>query len=313
MQSETAPPGVIPGVIPAMIEGLRCITAPNPSPMTFTGTQTYLLGEGSVVVIDPGPALPAHLKAIMAALAPGERVAQILVTHSHLDHSPLARVLSEATGAPVLAAGPSGWGRRPVMQILAEGGAIGGGEGVDMEFLPDTQIAEGCVIDGPWGRIEVLETPGHMANHLGFAWGDALFTGDLVMGWSTSLVSPPDGDMTAFYASVTRLAARSDRLYLPGHGEAVTNPQTRAAELLAHRRGRETQILAALNLTGPATADALARHIYTDVSPDLLPAAARNVLAHLIDLSDRGFVTVTETAGRDWEFAHKSGPALPEA
>ncbi len=286
MQSETVRPGAIPGFIP----GLRCITAPNPSPMTFSGTQTYLLGEGRVVVIDPGPALPAHFKAIMSALAPGEQVAQILVTHSHLDHSPLARVLSEATGAPVLAAGPSVWGRRPVMQALAEGGGIGGGEGVDTDFVPDTRIAEGSVIDGPWGRVEVLETPGHMANHLAFAWGDLLFTGDLVMGWSTSLVSPPDGDMTAFYASVTRLAARSDRLYLPGHGAPVTAPQARAAELLAHRRGRETQILEALAITGPATADALARHIYTDVAPALLPAAARNVLAHLIDLSERRLV-----------------------
>lgn len=272
MQSET---------IATLAPGLRRVTAPNPSPMTFTGTQTYILGEGTVCVIDPGPASRPHLDAILAALAPGERVSTILVTHSHLDHSPLARPLSEATGAPVLAAGPSDWGRSPVMAAL--GPAVGGGEGVDADFTPDARIAEGCVIDG----IEVLETPGHMANHLSFAWDGALFSGDLVMGWSTSLVSPPDGDMTAFFASLDRLQGRGDRIFYPGHGDPVPDPQARCAALIAHRRTREAQILAALDAIGPASAEALARHIYTDVAPALLPAAARNVLAHLIDLTTR--------------------------
>lgn len=281
MQSETIAPG------------LRRVTAPNPSPMTFTGTQTYILGEGSVVVIDPGPPLPAHLAAILAALRPGETVAQILVTHSHLDHSPLARTLSRTTGAPVLAAGPSDWGRSATMQALAATGAVGGGEGVDRDFSPDTRLAEGDDIDGPWGRIAVLETPGHMANHLSFAWEGALFSGDLVMGWSTSLVSPPDGDMTAFLRSLDRLSARAaqDRIYYPGHGAPVFEPGTRTAELIAHRRTREAQILATLHRTGPATAATLARAIYTDLSPALLPAAARNVLAHLIDLTARAALT----------------------
>ncbi len=284
MQSETTKAEVL-------CPGLRRVTAPNPSPLTFTGTQTYLLGDGSVVVIDPGPALPAHLDAILGALHPGERVVQILVTHSHLDHSPLARPLAEATGAAVLAAGPSDWGRSPVMAALAAGGAVGGGEGVDAGFAPDAMIAEGDTIDGPWGRIEVLETPGHMANHLSFAWNDGLFSGDLVMGWSTSLVSPPDGDMTAFYASVARLAARDDGIFYPGHGDPVTGPQVRATELIAHRHGRESQILSMLAQSGPATATTLARAIYTDLSPTLLPAATRNVLAHLIDLSERTLVS----------------------
>ncbi|WP_461426272.1 MBL fold metallo-hydrolase [Gymnodinialimonas sp.] len=261
--------------------GLRRVTAPNPSPMTFTGTQTYILGEGDVVVIDPGPLSPPHMDAILAALHPGERITKILITHSHLDHSPLARPLAEATGAKVYAAGPSDWGRSAVMTGL--GGAVGGGEGVDTDFAPDEQIAEGDIIDG----IEVLETPGHMANHLSFVWRDALFSGDLVMGWSTSLVSPPDGDMTAFFASLDKLQTRSDRLYYPGHGDPVADPQARCAELIAHRRTREAQILEALKTIGPATADTLARHIYTDVAPALLPAAARNVLAHLIDLTTR--------------------------
>ncbi|QXT38740.1 MBL fold metallo-hydrolase [Gymnodinialimonas ceratoperidinii] len=273
MQSETLEPGV------------RRVTANNPSPMTFTGTQTYLLGEGDVCVIDPGPADRAHLQAILDALAPGERITKILVTHSHLDHSPLARPLADATGAPVLAAGPSDWGRSPVMTQL--GAALGGGEGVDEAFAPDEPITEGDAFDG----ITVLETPGHMANHLSFTYGDALFSGDLVMGWSTSLVSPPDGDMTAFFASVEKLEARHDRVFYPGHGDPVTEPQARCRALLEHRRSREAQILSALQDIGPANAETLARHIYTEVAPALLPAAARNVLAHLIDLHTRARIT----------------------
>jgi glyoxylase-like metal-dependent hydrolase (beta-lactamase superfamily II) len=267
--------------------GLRRLIAPNPSPMTYRGTNTYLIGEGEVAVIDPGPDEPTHLAAILAALRPGERIGAILVTHSHRDHSPLAQPLAQATGAPVLAAGPSDWGRSAVMAELAASGAIGGGEGVDVGFAPDRRIAEGDVVEGGWGRVNVLETPGHMANHLSFAWEGALFTGDLVMGWSTSLVSPPDGDMGAFMASCRRLATRAERLYHPGHGDPVTAPQARVAELISHREAREAQIVAALDPVISATAAELARKIYTDLAPQLLPAAERNVLAHLIDLAQR--------------------------
>jgi glyoxylase-like metal-dependent hydrolase (beta-lactamase superfamily II) len=267
--------------------GLRRLIAPNPSPMTYRGTNTYLIGEGEVAVIDPGPNDPAHLAAILAALRPGERIGAILVTHSHRDHSPLARSLAQATGASVLAAGPSDWGRTAVMAQLAASGGIGGGEGVDVGFAPDRRIAEGDGIEGGWGRIDVLETPGHMANHLSFGWEGALFTGDLVMGWSTSLVSPPDGDMGAFMASCRRLAKRAGRIYHPGHGDPVTAPQARVAELISHREAREAQIFAALDPAIPATAAELARRIYTDLAPHLLPAAERNVLAHLIDLAQR--------------------------
>lgn len=283
-------------------EGLVRVTAPNPSPMTYTGTQTYLVGTAEVVVVDPGPNIPAHMDAILAALQPGARVAKILVTHSHLDHSPLARALADATGAPVLAAGPSDWGRSTVMQALADRGLIGGGEGVDVGFAPDVQIAEGDVMDGPWGRIEVLETPGHMANHLSFAWNGALFCGDLVMGWSTSLVSPPDGDMGAFMASTARLAARSDRIFYPGHGDSISAPQTRCTALITHRQTREAQILQALQATGPSRADALARQIYTDLAPALLPAATRNVLAHLIDLHANVRVSTPNEVHHDAKF-----------
>lgn len=281
---------------------LRLLVAPNPSPMTFRGTNTWMVGRGEIAVIDPGPDIVAHLDAILQALEPGERISQILVTHSHLDHSPLARPLAEATGAPVLAAGPSDWGRRPTMAALAASGDIGGGEGVDPAFAPDEGLRDGDRIEGDFGTIEVLETPGHMANHLSFAWRGALFSGDLVMGWSTSLVSPPDGDMTSFMASVQRLADRHDRVYYPGHGAPVTAPQDRAQDLLRHRRGREAQILATLKQAGPATAQELASAIYTDVAPELLPAAARNVLAHLIDLVERNEAKALDAPSRAMRF-----------
>lgn len=267
--------------------GLRRITAPNPSPMTAQGTNTYLLGTGEIAVIDPGPASPAHRDAILAALASGERIGAILVTHSHRDHSPLARELGQMTGAPVLAAGPSDWGRSATMAALAAAGAIGGGEGVDHAFAPDRRLADGQTIAGGWGEIAALHMPGHMANHLCFGWQGTMFTGDLVMGWSTSLVSPPDGDMGAFMRSCLRLAGRADRRYFPGHGAPIDDPQARIAALIAHRRSREAQIIAALATRPGATAANLAADIYTGLDPTLLPAAARNVLAHLIDLYER--------------------------
>lgn len=267
--------------------GLRRVLAPNPSPMTFRGTNTYLLGRSEIAVIDPGPDDPAHLEAILGALTRGQRITAILVTHSHLDHSPLARPLAQATGAPVLASGPSDWGRRPAMQALAEAGVVGGGEGVDLAFRPDRRIGEGDMVSGDGWTVEVLHTPGHMANHLAFAWNRALFSGDLVMGWATSLISPPDGDLTAFMTSVARLGARGDRVHYPGHGDPVADPAARCAELLAHRRTREAQIREALAGLEAASAAELAARIYTDVPRALLPAAERNVLAHLIDLVER--------------------------
>lgn len=284
---------------PATVElapGLMRVRAPNPSPMTFTGTNTYILGSpdasGDVAVIDPGPALPRHLDAILDAIGGARGVATILVTHSHGDHSGLAPRLAAETGAPIVAAGASDWGRSPVMASLAATTGLGGGEGIDASFVPDRQVRHGDRLTGEWGEIEVLETPGHMANHLSFAWQGNLFCGDTVMGWSTSLVSPPDGDMTAFMATLALLAGRSDRVYYPGHGEPITRPSERVAELAAHRRDREAQILEALETCGASTAEDLAQTIYSDLAPALLPAAARNVLAHLIDLVQRSMVEV---------------------
>lgn len=281
--------------------GIRRVMAPNPSPMTYHGTCTYLVGQADVAVIDPGPEDARHLDAILksAGTAP---IRAILVTHSHKDHSPLARPLSDATGAPIYGAGPSDWGKSEVMRRLSADGSLGGGEGVDAEFAPDEQLREGCRVTGADWTLEVLETPGHMANHLSFVAGDALFSGDLVMGWATSLVSPPDGDMTAFYASLDKLAARRDRVYYPGHGEPVFDPLDRVKDLAAHRRAREAAILAQLS-QGAATAQALARAIYTDIAADLLPMAERNVLAHLIDLAGRNMIACGGAITKNSQFS----------
>ncbi|RYH09841.1 MBL fold metallo-hydrolase [Tropicimonas sp. IMCC6043] len=270
--------------------GLRRLTAPNPSPMTFRGTNTYILGSGDVAVIDPGPDDPAHLAAILAALDPGERVSHIFVTHSHLDHSPLARRLRERTGAPVLAFGTHEDGRRPVMQRLAAEGTIGGGEGIDHAFAPDRRLADRESVAGDGWQIEALWTPGHIANHMCFAWNGALFTGDHVMGWASSLISPPDGDLTAFLDSCARLATREDRVFYPGHGDPVPDPTSRLAWLIDHRRERERQILDEL-ARGPATIGTLAARIYTDTPSRLRSAAERNILAHIIDLEEKNVVS----------------------
>ncbi len=294
-----APPA---GVAETILPGIRRILAPNPSPMTYWGTNTFLLGEGDISVIDPGPALPDHMTAILASLAPGERIAHIFVTHAHIDHSPLARPLAEATGAKVAAFGPPTAGRAPVMEALAAEGLAGGGEGVDHGFAPDICLADGERLDiGNGTELTALRTPGHFCNHLSFALGDVVFTGDHVMGWASTMISPPDGDLTAFLASLAKLAARKDRLFLPAHGAAVDDPAARLAWLAAHRKSRERQILAAL-ADGPATIPELTRRIYTDVNPRLLPAAERNVFAHLIDLHSRQIVRARPKLSPDARF-----------
>lgn len=283
-----------PGTAERLSPGIRRVLAPNPSPMTFRGTNTYLVGNGEVAVIDPGPEIASHMAALLAALSEGERISHILVTHSHLDHSPLARRLSQVTGAPVLAYGDSRAGMSPTMQRLADEGGIGGGEGVDADFAPDVILDDGEAVRGPDWELRALWTPGHFGNHLSFAMGDALFTGDVAMGWASSLVSPPEGDLGAYMASLSRLEAFGARVLYPGHGAPVTDPAARLAELIAHRHGRETEIRARLE-QGPATIGALTRAIYTDVPPALLPAAERNVFAHLLDLLDRNIATATGT------------------
>ncbi|MEM6373838.1 MAG: MBL fold metallo-hydrolase [Pseudomonadota bacterium] len=275
-----------PGLCAALEPGLRRILAPNPSPMTFRGTNTYLIGTRDIAVIDPGPQDKSHLEAILAALGPDQRVSHIIATHSHLDHTPLASVLAEHTGAPVLGFGPAHAGRSAVMSGLVSAGMAGGGEGIDHRFSPNITVADGARITGSDWTLEVIHTPGHLGNHICLGWNDTCLTGDHVMGWASSLVSPPDGDLTDFMASCDRLAARNWRVFYPGHGAPVADPAARLSWLITHRRGREAAILDALR-TEPATAHSIARRVYTDTPATLLPAATRNVLAHLIDLTGK--------------------------
>lgn len=269
--------------------GLRRIVAPNPSPMTWRGTNTYLLGETGLAVIDPGPDSAAHLDAILHAVGPGQRITHILVTHAHLDHSPLSRALAQATGAPIVAYGDAQAGRSAAMQRLADQGLAGGGEGVDVDFVPDRIVADGEQIDGDGWSLRALWTPGHFGNHLAFLWGDVAFSGDLVMGWATSLVSPPDGDLTDFMASCAKLRGVGSQVLHTGHGAPVTDPAARIDWLVAHRKNRESAVLDAL-ARGPSDVARLTAQIYVDTPASLLPAAERNIFAHLVDLVQRKIV-----------------------
>jgi len=289
------------GIAQPIGRDFRRILAPNPSPMTFWGTNTYLLGHRHVAVFDPGPDSDTHLAAIMDALAPGQSISHVFVTHAHLDHSPLAPRLAGLTGAPVLAFGDATTGRSPVMEQLAQTAEIGGGEGVDTGFSPDIALRDGVVIAGDGWSVKALWTPGHFGNHLCFEIGNTVLSGDLVMGWASSLVSPPDGDLTQFMASCMRLRERLPGVLLPGHGAPVTEPAARLDWLLSHRRMREAEILAAL-ADGAQSAATLAARIYTDTPAALLPAASRNVLAHLIDLSAKSLVRPLGTLDADTAF-----------
>lgn len=263
------------------------LRADNPSPLTGAGTNSFLVGsDGGYALIDPGPDLPTHRKAILAAS--GGRIEAILITHAHLDHSAGAMALAQATGAPILAFGVAEAGRSPLMQRLA--GEVGGGEGLDQALRPDRMLADGERITGSGWAMTALHLPGHAAGHLAFLdeAGGRVFSGDLVFDWSTTLISPPDGDLADYMRSLARLDGLAAGHLLPAHGEAITAPAARLAELAAHRRMRSEQVLAALS-QAPGDAQGLARRIY-DIPPALLPAAARNVLAHLLALLAEGAV-----------------------
>jgi glyoxylase-like metal-dependent hydrolase (beta-lactamase superfamily II) len=285
----------------ALADDLQLVLAPNPSPMTYLGTNTYILGRDTLAIIDPGPDDPNHLAAVEAAIA-GRPVSHILLTHSHLDHSPLAATLRDRLAAPTYAFGDSRAGRSAVMQQLAEEGLAGGGEGIDHRFSPDRALRDGDVLSGAWGQITALHTPGHIGNHLCFVWNDAIFTGDHVMGWASSLVSPPDGDLTDFMASCSKLQGHGARVYYPGHGAPVMQPAARLAWLIDHRKKREAQILTTLTKK-PATPAQITGAVYHDLAPGLTKAAERNVFAHLVDLYTRGIVSAVPQLATGATFA----------
>lgn len=269
----------------AASEPLRVVTADNPSVLTGRGTNSFLIGRDSVAVIDPGPDLPNHRAALIRAAHPG-RITHILVTHAHRDHSEGAPALAAATGAAVHGFGPATAGRSPLMQRLAAQGGLDGGEGLDRDFRPDIPMRDGQTVETDEWALTALHTPGHFAGHLSFQMGTRVFCGDVVMGWSSTLISPPDGDLFDYFRSLERLALTGAHRLLPAHGDAITDPLARLTQLAAHRRARTAQILAALR-DGPATAMELVRRIY-DIAPELHHAAARNVLAHLIALTEIG-------------------------
>lgn len=280
-----------PGEPEPLTDGLRRVLAPNPSPMTLHGTNTYLLGKDSLAVIDPGPDDPEHLSALLEAIG-GARVSHILVTHAHADHCALARKLSDHCGAPVLGFGPAGSGRSPVMQRMAAAGHLAPGPGLHEGFVPDRSLAHGETIAGEGWALSVLHAPGHTGDHLCFLWEGQAFSGDLVMDWSSTVIAPPEGDLDEFLASCRRLRARAPRRLWPGHGPAVAEPTKRLTDLETHREARSNQLLATL-AAGPATLPELARAIYPDLPPSHRPAAEATLLAHLVSLTERGLATAT--------------------
>jgi glyoxylase-like metal-dependent hydrolase (beta-lactamase superfamily II) len=266
---------------------VRRVLAPNGSPFTYTGTQTYLVGKGEgLAVIDPGPIVPEHLSALEQAIG-AEPVLAICCTHTHRDHSPAAGALSQRFGAPVLGCAP----------LVLESDEPRADAPFDPDYAPDRVLADGETIAGPGWTLTALATPGHTSNHLCYALEEtgALFTGDHVMGWSTSVVAPPDGDMADYMACLAKLHERSDRIYYPAHGPKVARPRQLVRGMIGHRRQRERQILRLLHQE--------ARHIeelvslmYKGIDPRLWPAAGQSVKAHLIDLERRGLVTRSEDA-----------------
>ncbi|MBW0149705.1 MAG: MBL fold metallo-hydrolase [Phenylobacterium sp.] len=271
---------------------IRRVVARNPGPFTFMGTGTYSGGRGEVAVIDPGPDLPEHLEAILAALEPGERVTHILVTHHHSDHSPLARPLKARTGAAIYGC---------AVGAAAEESTIRTEAGADFDFAPDVSLCGGGqVLEGPGWTLEAVATPGHTSNHICFALKEenALFSGDHIMGWSTTVITPPDGDMTDYMDSLERVKARDFDVLWPTHGPPIREVTPFIEAYAAHRRAREAQVLAAVG-EGYERIVEMVPKLYADVDPRLHPAAARSVLGHMIDLVRRGKVATDGPASID--------------
>jgi glyoxylase-like metal-dependent hydrolase (beta-lactamase superfamily II) len=258
--------------------GIARVLAHNPSAFTYYGTQTYLVGDDEVAVIDPGPDLPEHLDALEHAIG-GRPLVAIMCTHTHRDHSPAATPLAERTGAPIIGCAP----------LSLETAGPRADAAFDGDYAPDRVLDEDESLEIDGKSITAVATPGHTSNHLCFAFGDALFSGDHVMGWSTTVVFPPDGDMAAYMQSLDKLRKRNDRVYYPAHGPAVTNPQQYVRHLAGHRMQREKQILGIVRKQARAVPDIVAA-AYPGLDPRLITAAGGSVLAHLLDLQRRGLV-----------------------
>jgi len=274
-----------PGRAEEVVPGVRRILADNGGPFTFKGTLTYIIGKGKVAIVDPGPDDPAHIQAVLDAVR-GETVTHIFVTHTHRDHSPAVPAIKAATGATVYAEGP-----HRASRPLNAGEAPRMEAANDMDFRPDHAMADGEVVSGDGFALQGVTTPGHTANHMAFALKgtDILFSGDHVMGWSTTIVAPPDGAMTDYMASLNKLARRNEGTYLPGHGGAIRQAPRFVAGLILHRKAREASILHRL-AKGDADIPTMVRAIYIGLDPRLTAAAGYSVLAHLEDLVARGIV-----------------------
>jgi glyoxylase-like metal-dependent hydrolase (beta-lactamase superfamily II) len=292
------------GVAEEVAPGVRRIVANNPGPYTFLGSNTYLVGRGKVSVIDPGPADARHLSAIAAATR-GERVTHILVTHSHRDHCDGARGLQALVGGEILAYGPTGSSRGA--------GAPGLGDAfVDPAFVPDRTLDDGATVKGPGFALDVLHTPGHSPDHLCFALVGqrTMFTGDHVMGWNTTVIAPPEGNMAQFLASLERLLQRHDKIFLPGHGGRIQTPQRVAKAYLMHRRWREQTILACLD-DGERSIPPIVKRLYGGLDAERKQAAALSVLAHLEFLISRGLVAADGGPGLAGTFSVLRGASSP--
>ena len=278
-----------PGRVDLVGPGIRRVLAPNPGPFTFKGTGTYIVGEGRVAVIDPGPADAAHIDALVRALGT-ETVSHLVITHTHSDHSPGARLLQERVGGLIVgcAPHPDGDAAIPIVEPPTGSDEVRPDEpreGHDADHVPDLQLHDSEAVSGPGWTLEAIETPGHIANHLCFAFreADVIFSGDHVMRWSTSVISPPTGDLRAYLASLGKVQARPETVYWPTHGPAVRDPQTYLPALAAHREHRTQQIVEALS-TGQQTVVQLVAGMYPGLDPRLVKAAGRSVLAHLLAL-----------------------------
>ncbi|MBJ6132084.1 MBL fold metallo-hydrolase [Ochrobactrum sp. Q0168] len=272
----------------ALSKGIVRVTANNPSAFTFHGTNSYIVGQDTLAIIDPGPVDEAHYQALLAAIA-GRPVSHIFVSHTHRDHSPLAERLKNQLGAQTVAEGP----HRPA-RPYHEGEVNVLEASADTDFVPDIVLADGEIVEGDGWALEGLHTPGHAANHMAFGLKgtDILFSADHVMAWATSIVAPPDGSMSDYMASLEKLLARDDHVYLPGHGGAVTKPAAFVRGLRAHRKMRERAVFQRIT-QGDRTIGDMVKAIYRDTDPRLHGAAALSVLAHLEDLVGRGEI-VTE-------------------